>query len=151
VRCAFLTAQVLKLRTIGLSDYSVLEGGQRIGRIRLATERMPCVWIWSVTVHLPGGLPIGSSKDLDTAKAEFKAAWKALKARTPPEQLAAAYKAMNIRDDPQVDGASRAQFGIAAATHSNTGCGLIGLQVTEATSFGRLWETGLSHSLYRIL
>ena len=77
---------------------------------------------------------------------------KALKAKTPPEQLAAAYKAMNIRDDPQDDGASQAQlFGIAAATHSNTGCGLIGLQVTEATSFGRLCETGLSHSLYRIL
>ena len=72
---------------------------QRISRIRLATERMPCVWIWSVTVHLPGGLPLGSSKDLDTAKAEFEAAWKALKARTPPEQLAAAYKAMPIRDD----------------------------------------------------
>jgi hypothetical protein len=94
---------------------------------------------------------MGTAKDLDTAKAEFKAAWEALKARTLPEQLAAAYKAMNIRDDPQVDGASQAQFGIAAATHSNTGCGLIGLQVTEATSFGRLWETGLSHSLYRIL
>jgi hypothetical protein len=30
--------------------------------------------------------------------AEIKAAWKALKARTPPEQLAAAYRAMNIRD-----------------------------------------------------
>jgi hypothetical protein len=47
----------------------------------------------------PGGLPTGSSPDFHTAKAEFKAAWKALKARTPPEQLAAAYKAMNIRDD----------------------------------------------------
>ena len=33
---------MLKLRSIGLSDYSVLEGRQRIGRIRLATERMPC-------------------------------------------------------------------------------------------------------------
>jgi hypothetical protein len=33
------------------------------------------------------------------AKTEFKAAWEALKARTPPEQLAAAYKAMNIRGD----------------------------------------------------
>ena len=43
---------------------------------------------------------MGTAKDLDTAKAEFKAAWEALKARTPPEQLAAAYKAMNIRDDP---------------------------------------------------
>ena len=83
---------MLKLRTIGLSDYSVLEGGQRIGRIRLATERMPCVWLWSISVHLTGGFPMGSSKDLDTAKAEFKTAWKALKARTPPEQLAAAYE-----------------------------------------------------------
>jgi hypothetical protein len=27
------------------------------------------------------------------------AAWEALKARTPPEDFAAAYKAMNIRDD----------------------------------------------------
>jgi hypothetical protein len=90
---------VLKLRTIGLSDYSVLEGGQRIGRIRLATERMPCVWLWNVSVHLPGGLPMGSAKDLNTAKSEFREAWKALEARTPPEQLAAAYKAMNIRGD----------------------------------------------------
>jgi hypothetical protein len=89
---------MLKLRSIGLSDYSVLEGRQRIGRIHLATERMPCVWLWNVTVQLTGGLAMGSAKDLDTAKAEFKAAWEALKARTPPEQLAAAYKAMNIRD-----------------------------------------------------
>ena len=89
----------VKLRSIGLSDYSVLEGRQRIGRIRLATERMPCVWIWSVQVHLTGGLPMGSAKDIDTARAEFKAAWEALKARTTPEQLAAAYRAMNIRDD----------------------------------------------------
>ena len=90
---------MLKLRSIGLSDYSVLEGRQRIGRIRLATERMPCIWIWNIQVHLTGGLPMGSAKDIDTAKAEFKAAWEALKARTTPEQLAAAYKAMNIRDD----------------------------------------------------
>jgi len=42
---------------------------------------------------------MGSSRDLNTAKAEFKTAWKALKARTPPEQLAETYKAMGIRDD----------------------------------------------------
>jgi hypothetical protein len=90
---------MLKLRSIGIRDYRVLESGQRIGRIRFADERMPGVWLWNVTVHLTGGLPTGSSKDLDTAKAEFKAAWEALKARTPPERLAAAYKAMNIRDD----------------------------------------------------
>ena len=51
----------------------MLEGRQRIGRIRLAGEHMPPVWLWSVTIHLTGGLPTGS-KDIDTAKAEFKAA-----------------------------------------------------------------------------
>ena len=60
--------------------------------------RLP-IWIWNVTAHLPGGLPMGSAKDLDAAKAEFKAAWEALKARTTPERLAAAFKAMNIRGD----------------------------------------------------
>jgi hypothetical protein len=48
---------MLKLRRIGLSDYSV-----------------------------------------EAAKAEFRAAWEALKARTTPERLVAAYEAMNIRD-----------------------------------------------------
>jgi hypothetical protein len=61
---------------------TVLEGRQRIGG--------PCVWLWSVSVHLPGALPMGSSKELDTAKAEVKAAWEALKAKTAPDQLAAA-------------------------------------------------------------
>jgi hypothetical protein len=42
---------------------------------------------------------MGSAADLDTAKAQFRLAWAALKARVTPEQLAAAYKAMNIRDD----------------------------------------------------
>jgi hypothetical protein len=76
-----------------------IQARQHIGRIRLADERMPPVWLWSVTIHWPGGLPTGSSPDFNTAKAEFKAAWKALKASTTPEQLAAAYEAMNIRDD----------------------------------------------------
>ena len=89
---------MLKLRTIGIHDYSVLEGEQRIGRIRFADARMPGVWLWNITIHLSGGLPMGAAGDLDTAKAEFKAAWEALKAGTAPAQLVAAYKAMNIRD-----------------------------------------------------
>ena len=89
----------LKLRSIDIRDYRVLEGRQPIGRIRFASERTPGIWLWNVTINLPGGLPMGSSKDLDAAKAEFKTAWHPLKARTTPEQLAAAYKAMNIRDD----------------------------------------------------
>ena len=72
---------------------------QRINRIRLAGERTPPIWLWNINVHLTGGLPMGSAQDLDTAKAEFKAAWEALKARTPLSLLAAAFKAMNIRDD----------------------------------------------------
>ena len=77
---------MLKLRPIGIRDYSVLEDGQRIGRIRFAGERLPPIWLWNVVVHLPRGLPMGQAGDLDTAKADFKVAWEALKARTTPEQ-----------------------------------------------------------------
>ena len=90
---------MLKLRSLGINDYSVLEGRQRIGRIRFAEERLPPRWLWAVTIHLPDGLPTGSAPDFSTAKADFKAAWEALKAKTSPEELAAAYSAMNIRDD----------------------------------------------------
>ena len=77
----------------------MLEDDQRIGRIRFAGERQPPIWLWTINIHLTGGLPMGSAKDLDTDKAEFKVAWEALKARTSAGDLAAAYKAMNIRDD----------------------------------------------------
>jgi hypothetical protein len=90
---------MLKLRSIGINDYRVLEGGQRIGRIRFADERMPPVWLWNINIHLTGGLPMGSSADFNTAKVEFKAAWEVLKASTPPSLLATAYKAMILRGD----------------------------------------------------
>jgi len=90
---------MLKLRSIGVRDYSVLEGEQSVGRIRFAGERMPPIWHWNVVVHLTAGLRMGSAKDLDTAKADFKAAWENLKARVSKDELAAAYKALNIRDD----------------------------------------------------
>ncbi len=80
----------LKLRLIGLSDYAVIEGRQRIGRIRLATERMPGVWLWNVYRPPDRRTPDGIIQDFDTAKAAFEAAWEVLKAVTPPEQLAAA-------------------------------------------------------------
>jgi hypothetical protein len=75
---------MFKLHPIGVRDYSVLEG--RIGRIRFAGERLPPIWTWNVVVHLTGGLPMGQAGDLDTAKADFKVAWEALKARATPEQ-----------------------------------------------------------------
>ena len=97
--CQEAAKNMLKLRPIGIRDYSVLEGHQRIGRIRLADERMPPIWLWNLIIHLPGGLPMGQARDLDTAEADFKAAWERLLARTSKDELAAAYRAMNIRDD----------------------------------------------------
>ena len=52
---------MLKIRPIGINNYRVLEGEQRIGRIRFADERTPGIWLWNVTIHLPGGLPMASS------------------------------------------------------------------------------------------
>jgi hypothetical protein len=77
----------------------VLDGEQRIGRIRFAGERLPGVWLWNVVVHLTAGLRMGSAEDLDTAKADLKAAWEELKARTSKDELAAAYRDLNIRDE----------------------------------------------------
>lgn len=87
----------LALRPIGIRDYTVLEDGQRIGRIRYASERVPGVWLWHVQVHITGGLPVGSSGSLEMAKADFKSAWSAFKAKQTPEKLAEAYAGMNIR------------------------------------------------------
>ena len=86
-------------RSTGIGDYSVLDDEQRVGRIRFSDERLPGVWLWNVVVHLTAGLRMGSAKDLDTAKADFKAAWENLKARVSKDELAAAYKDMNIRDE----------------------------------------------------
>jgi hypothetical protein len=88
----------LALRPIGQNDYSVIEDGERIGRIRFASERSPGVWLWNVIVHIPGP-PIGTAPDLETAKDRFKEAWLAFKTRHGPEQLADAFRAMHIRDD----------------------------------------------------
>ncbi|OKO67670.1 hypothetical protein AC629_42570 [Bradyrhizobium sp. NAS80.1] len=88
----------LLLRSIGPRDYTVLEGEQRIGRIRWAKERSPGVWLWHIQVHIPGA-PFGSAKDLDEAKAAFKAAWAAMKLKHSADDFARAFKAMNIRGD----------------------------------------------------
>jgi hypothetical protein len=42
---------------------------------------------------------MGSANDIDTARAEFKAAWESPKVRASREQLAAACRDLNIRDD----------------------------------------------------
>jgi len=66
---------LLKLGSIGQNDYRVLEGRQRIGRIRFASEHRPSIWLWNVRVHMTGGLPMGSSKDIDTAASLALASW----------------------------------------------------------------------------
>ena len=45
----------LALRLIGPSDYVVIDEGHRVGRIRRAAERINEVWLWNVTVAVPGG------------------------------------------------------------------------------------------------
>jgi hypothetical protein len=45
---------MLALRLTAPNDYTVLEDGQPIGRIRLARERSPPIWLWTVTVTIPG-------------------------------------------------------------------------------------------------
>jgi len=89
---------LLKLRSIGQNDYRVLEGRQRIGRIRFASERTPGIWLWNVTVNIPGP-PLGSASGLDDTKQRFKAAWLAFKEKHGPEKLAKAYAGMNLRDE----------------------------------------------------
>ena len=77
---------MLTLRLIGPQDYRVSEDGQRIGRIRYASERNPGIWLWQIHVHIPGS-PFGSASTLDDAKRDFKAAWLAARAGKAGEGL----------------------------------------------------------------
>jgi hypothetical protein len=67
--------------------------------VRLARDRSPPVWLWNVTVTIPGP-PFGDAKSIDDAKARFKAAWIAFKDKAGPEKLAKAYEAMNVANRP---------------------------------------------------
>ena len=84
---------------IAPNDYIVIDDGQRIGRIRLARERSPSIWLWNVTVSIPGP-PFGDAKTIDDAKARFKAASTAFKAKVGEEALAKAYAEMNHANRP---------------------------------------------------
>ena len=48
-----------------------LEDGQIIGRIRLACEHSPAIWLWNVAVTIPGP-PFGSAEAIDDAKARLR-------------------------------------------------------------------------------
>jgi hypothetical protein len=84
---------------IGPNDYAVHEDGRGIGRIRYARERTPGVWLWNVTVTIPGP-PFGSASTLDDAKAQFKLGWDAFKAKHGSDALARAYAAMDHANRP---------------------------------------------------
>ena len=71
----------------------VLSGGlQRIGYVH---ERTPGIWLWNVTVNIPGA-PFGSASSLNEAKVHFKTVWRAFEMHGP-EELAEAYREMNVR------------------------------------------------------
>ncbi|MCP1972667.1 hypothetical protein [Bradyrhizobium elkanii] len=57
------------------------------GRIRYARERSPGIWLWTITVTIPGA-SFGSAATLDDAKTQFKAARQAFKDKHGPERLA---------------------------------------------------------------
>ena len=90
---------MLTVRLIGLDDYSVREDGRTVGRIRLAQERAPAIWLWTITVAIAGP-PFGDASTLDEAKGRFKVAWEAFKSKHGPEKLAKAYAEMNWANRP---------------------------------------------------
>ena len=66
-------------------------------RCYLGIANQPPIWLWHINIHLTGGLPMGSANDIDTAKADFKAAGEELKAKTSPEDLAAGHECSGRR------------------------------------------------------
>ncbi|MBR0712723.1 hypothetical protein [Bradyrhizobium liaoningense] len=60
-------------------DYSILDDGELIGRIRKATERVRAAWVWSVTAPTKPGAPYGSAADFEEAKRAFRSAWEVFK------------------------------------------------------------------------
>jgi hypothetical protein len=101
---------MLALRLIAPNDYTVLDDGQPIGRIRHARERSPSIWLWHVTMTLPGP-PFGDAKTIDEAKARFKAAWMMFKDKHGAEEIGAGLRG----DEPcQPDGPVSAVMVVAS-------------------------------------
>jgi hypothetical protein len=71
----------MKLGSLVVSNYSVLQARQRIGRC-FAKKRIPGNWLQGVTIYFAARGR--SSSKANTAREEFNAAWEALKARTTP-------------------------------------------------------------------
>ena len=56
---------------IAPNEYIVVEDRQPIGRIRHARERTPPIWVWHVTVTIPGP-PFGLSAGIFLAHAAYR-------------------------------------------------------------------------------
>jgi len=85
----------LALRSIGSNDYAVIEDGNPVGRIRLASERQGEVWLWNCTVLVPG-VPNGNADSLEAAKTAFRQAWAKSKAEIGPERLVQALETAQV-------------------------------------------------------
>jgi hypothetical protein len=91
---------MLRLRAIRPDDFMVFGDGQLIGVIRLAHERAPAVWLWTITTTIPGA-PFGHAPTLEEAKGRFSAGWKAFKLKHGPEKLAKAFEETNLASRPE--------------------------------------------------
>lgn len=69
----------LHLRRVAPDDYAVIDEGHPVGRIRRAAERTGEVWMWNVTVSIPGAGQ-GTADGLEAAKTAFRAFWISFKA-----------------------------------------------------------------------
>jgi hypothetical protein len=79
---------MLTLRHIGLDDYNVRDD-QSVRRIGHVAEHSPPLWLWHITVGIPGA-PFGDAPTLDEAKGWFGKAWQEFKQRHGPEKPAKA-------------------------------------------------------------
>ncbi|QOG17539.1 hypothetical protein [Bradyrhizobium sp. SEMIA] len=89
---------MLTVRLIAPDDYAIRDDGHSVGRIRLATERSPAIWVWHITVTIPDRAQFGDAATLDEAKGRFRVAWEAFKAKHGAEALAKAYAEMGHAD-----------------------------------------------------
>lgn len=85
---------MLTKRVIGVRDYDIREDGRSVGRIRFAAEGAGGVWLWNINVTISEP-PFGAATTYEEARAAFKTAWEAFKAKHGAEALAKAYAAMD--------------------------------------------------------
>jgi hypothetical protein len=65
----------LTLRSIGPSEWAVIEDGNLVGRIMVAGDPHEEIWLWNCS--LPGpGVSSGTAASLEDAQVEFRQEWK---------------------------------------------------------------------------